>query len=168
MIEVVSFDYFPLTDYFDFGFTATEPWSDKFELLRYETINFIENMGSIILFIWIGFVYLLLVALVSFLRRRLNWKHKYFDSMKAWYSSLEFMQGTFFEILVCVSVSMKTFGFFDYLNPADKFSIANHLLVLVLTVLFMGMITYFTLFRLPKLAALYEYEHRIKKKKNID
>ena len=27
MIEVVSFDYFPLTDLYDFGFTETLPWN---------------------------------------------------------------------------------------------------------------------------------------------
>jgi len=28
MVQVASFDYFPLHEYFDFGFTETEPWSD--------------------------------------------------------------------------------------------------------------------------------------------
>ena len=70
MINVVSFDYFPLTDVINFGFTETEPWSDKFELLGYETINFIEGMGSILLFIWIGFIYIILVSVVWFKRRR--------------------------------------------------------------------------------------------------
>ena len=91
MIEIVSFDYFPLTDIIDFGFTETEPWSDKFEHLGYETINFIEDMGSIMLSIWIGFVYLLFVAIFSHLRRRLNWKTKRFDSWKAWDTSIAFM-----------------------------------------------------------------------------
>ena len=70
MINVVSFDYFPLTDVINFGFTETDPWSDKFELLGYETINFIEGMGSILLFIWIGFIYIILVSVVWFKRRR--------------------------------------------------------------------------------------------------
>ena len=165
MIDVVSFDYFPLTDVINFGFTATEPWSDKFELLGYETVNFIEGMGSIMLLWWIGFVYLLVVAFVSYLRRRLNCqqrKYKWFDAWKAWDTCISFMQGTFFEVLVCVSVSMRSLALFDYLNYQDKFSIANHMLVTVSLVLFAGNITYFTFFRLPKLAALCAYEHRNK------
>ena len=46
MIEVVSFDYFPITEIFDMGFSPTESWSTQFEKLNYETINFLEGMGS--------------------------------------------------------------------------------------------------------------------------
>ena len=52
MIKIVSFDYFPIHDIFDFGFSETEPWSQNFENLGYETINYIEGMGSINLFVW--------------------------------------------------------------------------------------------------------------------
>ena len=49
MIEVVSFDFFSITEYYDIGLTETEPWSQNFEFLQYETVNFIEGMGSILL-----------------------------------------------------------------------------------------------------------------------
>ena len=170
IISIVSFDYFPLTDVVDFGFTETEPQSDKFELLGYETSNFIEGMGSIMLFFWAWFIYIILVALISCKRRRLQLKqkHKYFDAMKAWDSCLNFLQGTFFEAMVCVSVSMKQFAIFDFLNSSDKFSMVNHLLVTIIMVLFVGLITFFTLFRLPKLAELYDHTYRQKKKEHLN
>ena len=49
MIDVVSFDFFSPVEYFDVGMTETEAWSENFEWLRYESINFIEGMGSILL-----------------------------------------------------------------------------------------------------------------------
>ena len=48
MVDVVSFDFFAITEYIDIGLTETEPWSQNFEFLRYETVNFIEGMGSIL------------------------------------------------------------------------------------------------------------------------
>ena len=64
------------------------------------------------------------------------------------------MQGTFFEVIVCLSVSMRSFEIYEYLNAADKFSIANQIVVLAITVCFIFFISYFTLFRLRKLHAI--------------
>ena len=50
MISIVSFDYFAPTDYFDFGFSEMPPWSPNFEWLKYESINFCDGMGSILIF----------------------------------------------------------------------------------------------------------------------
>ena len=64
MVEIVSFDYFPLHEYVDFGFTPTKPWSKSIEYLDYDSINFIEGLGSINLCFWLGTVYLVLIALL--------------------------------------------------------------------------------------------------------
>ena len=66
MVQVVSFDYFPLTDVVDLGFTPTDPWSINFEYLDYQSINFIEGLGSITIFMWLGTLYLITVALRHF------------------------------------------------------------------------------------------------------
>ena len=108
MIDVVSFDYFPIHDIFEFGFTETEPWSDKFLYLGYETVNFIEGMGSMILFIWIGVACLILVALVNLLCRSYKCSKKFFGWRKAWEFSLGFLEGSFFQSMVCASVSMQS------------------------------------------------------------
>ena len=167
MGDVVSFDYFPIHDIFEFGFTETQPWSAKFEALGYETVNFIEGMGSIILFIWIGVVYIILVAVMNMLCRGLSCTKKLFSPLKTWYSSLGFMEGVLFETMVCVSVSMRSFALFEYLNTADKFSIGNHVVVLLLLILFFGLITYFTIFRMPKLAAMHVKLKRDQRKEHI-
>ena len=72
----------------------------------------------------------------------------------AWERSLGFLEGIFFEAMVCVSVSMRAFDYMAYLNSSDEFSIANQMTVLIILFLFLGLITYFTVFRMPKLVAL--------------
>ena len=99
MVQIVSFDYFPFTDYIDLGFTETEPWSANFAFLGYETINFIECLGSIMIFIWIGTSYIFTVMILWILRRLLpklccisNPKVKnFFDPISAWNSTLGFL-----------------------------------------------------------------------------
>ena len=49
LATVVSFDVFPPTERYDFGFSPSEPYSLGFELLDYETVNFFDALGSIIL-----------------------------------------------------------------------------------------------------------------------
>ena len=61
LVQIVSFDYFPFTEVWDLGFTPTEPWSLRFVSLQYETVNFIEGMGSIMIFMWLGSLFLFLV-----------------------------------------------------------------------------------------------------------
>ena len=93
MVTVVSFDYFPITEVIDFNFTPTEPWSTSFEYLDYGSVNFLEGMGSIALFIWIGALYVLLVITIYFCKitcylKSLNTMLK---PMNAWYTSLGFI-----------------------------------------------------------------------------
>ena len=63
MISVVSFDFFSPTEYFDIGLTETEPWSTNFAWLGYESINFIEGMGSLLL---VG-IYLAIIGIAAIL-----------------------------------------------------------------------------------------------------
>ena len=72
MIEIVSFDYFPFFEIIDMGFSPTEPWSTSFDLLNYETINFLEGMGSIQIFIWLGCLYILIVYVIYRLQKKIN------------------------------------------------------------------------------------------------
>ena len=50
MIGIVSFDYFQPTEYIDFNFTETPAYTENFEMLGYESLNFVEGLGSIIIF----------------------------------------------------------------------------------------------------------------------
>ena len=84
-------------------------------------------MGSIIIFamvqVLIGFIVLCLFPVmgrIKFKYIRKNYSGKaYFDS------SLKFLQGTFFEIFVCVSTSMSVLKFKSYLNVSDWVSVAS-------------------------------------------
>ena len=58
LIAIVSFDFFEVKDHVDFGFTETDPWTFRFHLLDYESFNFIENLGSISIFILIYFAWI--------------------------------------------------------------------------------------------------------------
>ena len=50
MISFVSFDYFPPFDYVDADFTEVWSWSPNFEWLGYSSVNFLTELGSILVF----------------------------------------------------------------------------------------------------------------------
>ena len=50
------------------GFTPTDPWSTQFEYLSYDSVNFIEGMGSILVFIWVGMIWAIMLAIVHLFR----------------------------------------------------------------------------------------------------
>ena len=76
--------------------------------------------------------------------------------ISGWYTTLGFLQGIFFEVTVSLSVSMKIFEIYQYTNLADRFSIANQLVVLVILAVYVGFLTYFTFSRIPKIVALHQ------------
>ena len=63
MIQFVSFDFFSPAVYIDFGFSATPAWTERFAWVGYNSVNFVENMGSILVFALLQ-VILILVSLV--------------------------------------------------------------------------------------------------------
>ena len=46
LVKIVTFDFFPIHEYIDFNFTKTDPWSNSFAWLSYDSVNFVESMGS--------------------------------------------------------------------------------------------------------------------------
>lgn len=53
MQDVVSFDYFQPTSYVEIDFTEMPSWNEGFESIGYDSINFVEGMGSILVFCFI-------------------------------------------------------------------------------------------------------------------
>lgn len=106
MIQVVSFDYFPFTDYYDFGFSETPPWNLRFEWLGYESINFVDLMGSLIILAFIGFMYAVFVIFISSfgLRSRITSKamRSCCKRRTVFIKALVFMQGTVFTFIICI------------------------------------------------------------------
>lgn len=72
MLKVVSFDYFPLFDYWKVEFSDTEPWSQNFEWLGYKTTNFLQGIGSICILIILVLVYFLMMAIAAYTKCRKN------------------------------------------------------------------------------------------------
>ena len=125
MIQVVSLDLFSPTEYFDVGFSPTEPWTEQFDWVGYGSVNFFENMGSIFVFAFIQIV-LILSSLVWHRLRKFcchaRYQGKFLVANQA-QNGLIFIHGTFFEILLCVSVVVAMLPYWEWLNGADRFSL---------------------------------------------
>ena len=121
MMDIFSFDYFPLTELIDFGFTETEPWAENFVWLDFQSINFMESMGSISLWIWIGLLYAFFVLVlrachVSLRHKRLR---KLVSPMSLAHLTIKFMLGTLYEIMISASIGVAIFELHEYWNTAD-------------------------------------------------
>ena len=151
MIQIVSFDYFDL----DFDLTPTEPWSEQFDNLGYGSSNFFENMGSIMVYMWFGAVYILVVLVLHRLKVKCySWLKDSFSLTYTWESTILFLQGTFFEVMVSLTISMTMFELWEYLTLGDKISIVNQLAVAVIMVAFILFVTYFSVFKIRKIITL--------------
>ena len=54
LILMVTFDYLPVADILPLGYSPTDFWNERFDWLGYNSVNFVENMGSLILYL--GFI----------------------------------------------------------------------------------------------------------------
>ena len=50
LLQIVTFDFFNPTDWFDFGFSGTDPYNESYSWLGYGSINIVECLGSILVF----------------------------------------------------------------------------------------------------------------------
>jgi hypothetical protein len=66
---VVGFDLWSPFDYYDFGFTETLPWFDRFDWCGYGSQNFYENIGSVALFQYIFMVRLIMNPVFTLLQK---------------------------------------------------------------------------------------------------
>ena len=128
MMQIVSFDYFPIHEIIDFGFMETDAWSENFGFLGYDSLNFVEGMGSISLFLWLLILYLILTAIWHFIK----WNCRicenrammtFMNPIGAFHTSLAFVQGVYVETLICVCVGMSMLQFKGYFTAVDTFSV---------------------------------------------
>ena len=155
MASVVSFDYFEVFDHWDVGFTPTDPFRVNFEWLGYESLNFLEGMGSISILILVGLAYILLMIVLRAFK--CNQKCKTIDKISAplglFHKALNFIQGTFFEIILCTSVGMKMVSMLEYLNGSDKVAIACQIVAAFILMCFVIFVLYFTLVEGPRMVS---------------
>ena len=62
-------------------------------------------------------------------------------------NSLYFIHGVFFEVLVCVSMSMRMLDYYEYLNDSDKASIGLQFFFAVILFAYLMYVFYFTIFK---------------------
>ena len=51
LLTIVKYDFLPITEKVDFGFTKTKPYNKGFNDLGYDSSNFIEILGSASIYI---------------------------------------------------------------------------------------------------------------------
>ena len=91
LVSIFSFDYFEFTEVVPMNFTPTEPWAFGFEMLDYGSRNVLELMGSVVIIMWIGFIYLVIVFVLSRLIKRKKTPHSFLRPMTAWWAILDFI-----------------------------------------------------------------------------
>ena len=155
MISVVSFDYFPPFEYFDIGLSQLWAYSPNFDWIGYESINFLIGMGSIIVFAAFQFALILFTCGIRTCRCPFNKLRDHFTYKKAWSSSLTFIHGTFFETMVCVSISTGMLKFWDFFETVDHVSVITASLFLLIIVGYLIVVIYFTFFKAKTLASIH-------------
>jgi len=162
----VSFDLYAPADYIDFGFTETDPYSENFEWVGYSTTNFIECLGSIVIFLFLLVLKNLLSLFMMLLGLiRVNccckscgkYRRSLIQSKDAFVSGwISFLLETYFELLISSMVGLRLYGILnasgEEKSPADKFTLATTWLMTPLIFAFPIFVTWFTLFKAPKLA----------------
>ena len=128
------------------GFTETEPWSSNFEWLSYESINFIEGMGSLIIFVWVAIVLSVfqLAGYVLSCHTKSKCCSKLIRPRKFCTLMIGMTTGIMFTALICISISMRLLQFWPFLNRMDFLSIAFQMLVVAVLVCYIVMLVYFS------------------------
>ena len=153
MIGIVSLDYFSPGEYVDMGLSDTPAWSGYFEFVGYDSVNFLDGMGSIYIFAIIQIVYIILAIILGCIKVAcIQWFYKKLDLGQIHVSSLGFIHGCFFEVLICVSISMYMLDFYDYLNPHDQYCVFLQFLFSAILIAYLSYVLYFTIFKAGALA----------------
>ena len=127
LIDINSFELFPITDYVDFSFKKTEPWSEKFSWLGYETSNFIETLGTIfVIFILLLISGTFVLAYSSFsICRRIKCLTGYMNSTAYSKAVMSFSYESFFEIIICILISIKMSDIRKYWGGPEIFALST-------------------------------------------
>ena len=160
MISVVSFDYFPPFEYIDAGFSDVWAYSPNFEWIGYDSINFLQGLGSIAFFACIQLLTVLLALMCVRCRQRLPSKklRESLSGATVWGTSLAFIHGTFFEILVCLAVNEQMLEYYEHWNEPDHFSMYVAIFFGLLLLSYLGFGVYFVCFKSEALAQLNRIE----------
>ena len=165
IISISSFDYFPPFEYLDVGFTEVWAYSENFEWIGYESVNFLKGLGSIGVFAAIQLTVILIALLTCRIRCPCKWAREAFSGEAVWSGSLAFIHGTFFEILITATISFGMTQYWDHFNSADHTSIVLTYVFYVILGLYLLFVLYFILFKSGKLTLLTRAEEQ---ERNLD
>ena len=115
-----------------------------------------EGMGSILLLGFFTAICAIIALILCLFKCKIPCKtlRKILKPNRVLQSSLLFMLGAFFEILVCVSISMKMLTYYEQLNRADHMSLAFQFIFLLAILTFIGFIIDFAFRVSPKLVTM--------------
>ena len=149
MISTVSFDYFPPFEYINVDFTGDWSWSTNFEWIGYDTVNFLVGIGSIAFFLLVQMLVhlVLVVKTVARIKCPCKWLEQKLSKEQQWFDSLNFVHGTFFDLLTCAAVAMSMLDYWGELKPLDKISIVNAVCCLTVLTLYFLFIVIFAVFK---------------------
>ena len=105
----------------DFGFTQSDPWSDQFAWLGYDSSNYVELMGSLLVILLLILIQGLLTLCFSVcnIRTRSKKIRSCFSSLAFKQALMRFFQEALIEHVICSSVGFKLLEFKDFWNTAD-------------------------------------------------
>ena len=66
LVAVIAFDFFPIYDMFNPGFTPTDEFSEKYGWFGYDSINYVECLGFFITFIILGLTIMSFIGLAIY------------------------------------------------------------------------------------------------------
>ena len=160
LISVVSFDYFPPFEYIDVGFSDVWSYSPNFEWIGYDSINFLVGLGSIGMFAALQLILVMLALMCMRCRHQLptKWLRALLAGPAVWASSLAFIHGTFFEILVSLAVNEQMVQYYEYWTEADHVSIITAFFFAFLLLCYLVFVLFFVCCKTQNLALLNRVE----------
>ena len=116
---MISVDSFSPFEYIEVDFTEVMSWSPNFKWLGYDSVNFLEGLGSISILALLLLLKIVISLMLKSCKRNCRpckCCEKIFSVSAVWMSALTFIRATFFEIVVSASISMSMLLYMDQLN----------------------------------------------------
>lgn len=152
LISFVVFDFLPM-DLLHFGFTQTEHWSEQFSWLGYDSGNYVELMGSLIVFFLLivlqGF-FILTLGNVSYCKKYPKLQ-KYLDTSAFKLGVVVYFYEALLELILCGVTGFKLWEIRSIWTRADKIAFGFLIVMNLCLIVFMGFLFHFLCCRLPKL-----------------
>lgn len=124
----------------------TPAWSERFAWLGYESLNFVDSMGSILVFGLLNLILIVFSAIFRLLQPKLcidKWQGKFMVTTQM-HNMLIFIHGTFFEIMVSFSITVLLVEKYDWLWGPDRASLYVGMFFAMTLLAYLGLVVYFT------------------------